>query len=142
MRTPNPLLVESKGASKVRPMPTADAQLYWAVTNPQDEAAWVAVSKFPGGVSDEIKARADVALALIYLKTNRRQLAETTFNDLAIQPKFKVNGSAGLALYADLIGEKETARTLIAKVAGLDGKLFPEMEVALKDLRKRLAPPK
>jgi len=139
MRAPNPLLVQSKGHPTVKVMQSADAQLYMAMTNPQDEAAWVAVKTFPGA-SSEITARATAALGLIYLKTNRLTFAQSAFNDLASEPKFKVNGLAGQALAAKLSGDSESARKLIAQIDSINVKLFPEMDVAVKDLRKRIEP--
>ena len=121
-------------------MPTAEAQLYWAMTNPHDEAAWVAVKTHSSGSTNEMKARATAALGLIYLKTKRLSFAQTAFHDLAIEAKYKINGVAGQALIAKLNGDTDAARKLMAQVEGMDGKLFPEMEVACKDLRKRLEP--
>ena len=137
MRTPNLLLTESTGQPKVHDMQTADAQLYWAMTHRDDERAWVALKKFPGA-SDEMIARADTALGLIYLKTNRMSFAQSTFSDLANDRKFRVNGLAGQALYAKLTGDNDRARTLIAQVDGMSTKLFHEIDTAFKDLRKRL----
>ena len=139
MRTPDLLLVESKGQSKVTLMPTADGQLYYAISNPHDEKTWISVLNFVGA-SDEMQARANTALGLIYLKTNRRPRAEITFNDLATQSKYKANGLAGLALHAELNGEADRARKLMAQIDGMDAKLFPEIDGALKDLQKRLKP--
>ena len=140
MRTADPLLVESRGHPKVQEMQSADAQLYWAVTNPHDEAAWVAVKTYPKGASPEMTARANAALGLIYLNTSRLSFAHTAFNDLASEPKYKVNGLAGQALYSRLTGDTDTAKKLIAQIDGMNGKLFPEMNAALNDLRKRLEP--
>ncbi len=137
MRTGNPLLIESKGPPKFQH--NADAQLYYAITNPHDESAWVATLKF-NGASDEMKARANTALALIYLSTNRRKLAESTFLDLTFDSKYKVNGLAGQALIAELQGEKDTVRKRIADVDGPASRLFPEMDAAFKDLRTRYYP--
>ena len=137
MRTPNLLLEESTGLPKNKDMQTADAQLYWAMTHRDDERAWVALKKFPGA-SDEMIARANTALGLIYLKTNRMPFAQSTFSDLADDRKYKVNGLAGQALYAKLTGDNDRARTLIAQIDGMNTKLFHEIDAALKDLRKRL----
>ncbi|MEI8016720.1 MAG: serine/threonine-protein kinase [Schlesneria sp.] len=141
MRTPNLLLVESTGLPTFKDMPNPDAQLYWAMTHRDDERAWVALKKFPGA-SDEMIARANTALGLIYLKTNRMPFAQSTFSDLAEDRKFRVNGLAGQALYAKLQGDNDRARTLIAQVDGITMKLFHEIEPAFKDLRKRLETPK
>lgn len=140
MRTPNPLLIDSRGPLKVQVMPTAEAQLYWAMTNPHDEAAWVAVKTHSRGATNEMKARATAALGLIYLKTKRLSFAQTAFHDLEIEAKYKINGLAGQALIAKLSGDADAARKLMVQVEGMEGKLFPEMEVACKDLRKRLEP--
>lgn len=140
MRTPNPLLTESKGHPKVQQMQSADAQLYWAVTNPHDEAAWVAVKTYPNGATTEMTARATAALGLIYLNTNRLSFAQSAFADLASDSKYKVNGLAGQALYAKLTGDPEAAKKLISQIDNLNSKLFPEMNAALNDLRKRLEP--
>ena len=140
MRTPNPLLLESTGRPKGQQMPTAEAQLFWAMTNAQDEASWVAVKTYPNGATDEMKARATAALGLIYLKTNRSSLAQSAFNDLTLEPKYKANGLAGLALSAKLNGETDTAKKLVSQLELMNQKLFPEMDAALKDLKKRLTP--
>ena len=121
-------------------MPTAEAQLFWAMTNAQDEASWVAVKTYPNGATDEMKARATAALGLIYLKTNRSSLAQSAFNDLTLEPKYKANGLAGLALSAKLNGETDTAKKLVSQLELMNQKLFPEMDAALKDLKKRLTP--
>jgi serine/threonine-protein kinase len=139
MRTPDLTTVASNGAPNVRPMPNADAQLYWAASHPQDEGAWVAVKAY-SGATDEMKARSLAALGLIYLKSNRRQLAETTFNDLATEPKYKANGYAGLALLAALKGDMPQAKQHIGQTDAIDVKLFPEMDVAYKELHQRLIP--
>lgn len=139
MRTPELATIPSTGAPAVRKMPSADAQLYWAATNPQDEAGWIAVKEFPGA-SDEMKARAMTALGLIYLKTNRRPVAETTFNDLVAEPKFKANGFAGLALLNGLKSENDQAKKQISQVEAIDAKLFPEIDTAYKELRQKLSP--
>ncbi len=141
MRTPNLLLVESTGLPTFKDMQTPDAQLYWAMTHRDDERAWVALKKFPGA-SDEMIARANTALGLIYLKTNRMSFAQSTFNDLADDRKYRANGLAGQALYAKLTGDNDRARTLIAQVDGMNMKLFHEIDMAFKDLRKRLEAPK
>lgn len=140
MRTPNPLLIESKGHPKVQQMQSADAQLYWAVTNPHDEAAWVAVKTYPNGATSEMAARATAALGLIYLNTNRLPFAQSAFSDLSSDPKYKANGLAGQALYAKLTGDIDTARKLVSQIDGLNSRPFPEMNAALNDLRKRLEP--
>ena len=137
MRTPDLLQEESTGQPKVQDMQTADAQLYWAMTHRDDERAWVALKKF-SGASDEMIARANTALGLIYLKTNRMSFAQSTFGDLADDRKYKANGLAGQALYAKLTGDNDRARTLIAQIDGMNTKLFHEIDAALKDLRKRL----
>lgn len=139
MRTPDLKAVQSTGALTVRQMPNADAQLYWAATNPQDEAAWIAVKTY-NGATDEMKARAQTALGLIYLKSNRRPLAETTFNDLVTEPKFKANGFAGLALLSSLKGENDQAKKQIAQVDTIDATLFPEIDAPYKELRQKLVP--
>jgi len=122
-------------------MQTADAQLYWAMSNPHDERAWITLKTF-AGVSDEMIARANAALGLIYLKTNRMQLAQTTFNDLAMESKYKANGLVGQALCAKLTGDVPLAKKLVSQVDGENAKLFPEVRGALNDLRKRLEPAK
>lgn len=139
MRTRDLTTIVSRGAPNVRAMQTADAQLYWAATNPQDEAAWISVENFPGA-SDEMKARAQAALGVIYLKTSRRPLAETTFANLAAEPKFKANGLAGLALLMGLNRDMDAARKQMAAVDAIDAKLFPEVDVPYKELRQRLSP--
>lgn len=139
MRTPDILLVESTGDVKSQAMQTVDAQLYWAMSNPHDERAWITLKTFPG-VSDEMIARSNAALGLIYLKTNRMALAQATFNDLAMEAKYKANGLAGQALYAKLTGEVQLARKLVTQIVEENGKLFPEVSGALNDLRKRLEP--
>jgi eukaryotic-like serine/threonine-protein kinase len=136
-RTPNLLLVESTGQPKVQDMQTSDAQLYWAMTHRDDERAWVALKKFPGA-TDEMIARANTALGLIYLKTNRISFAQSTFTDLAEDRKYRVNGLAGQALYAKLTGDNDRAKSLIAQVDGMNTKLFHEIDRAFKDLRKRV----
>ena len=142
MRTPDPLKVVSNGHPKVAEMQSADAQLYWAVTNPQEEAAWVAVKKFPKGASSEMIARATANLGLIYLKTNRLSFAHEAFNELAMDPKYKANGLAGQALHAKLTDDVDAAKKLLAQIDQPGSKLFPEMETAVKDLRTRLEPAK
>ena len=141
MRTPDLLLVQSTGDIKSQAMQTADAQLYWAMSNPHDERAWITLKTF-AGVSDEMIARANAALGLIYLKTNRMQLAQTTFNDLAMESKYKANGLVGQALCAKLTGDVPLAKKLVSQVDGENAKLFPEVRGALNDLRKRLEPAK
>ena len=141
MRTPDLLLVQSTGDVKSQAMQTADAQLYWAMSNPHDERAWITLKTF-AGVSDEMIARANAALGLIYLKTNRMQLAQTTFNDLAMESKYKANGLVGQALCAKLTGDVPLAKKLVSQVDGENAKLFPEVRGALNDLRKRLEPAK
>jgi serine/threonine protein kinase len=140
MRTPNPLQVVSNGHPKVNAMQSADAQLYWAVTNPHDEAAWVAVKTYPNGASAEMTARATANLGMIYLKTNRLPFAQSAFSELAVDPKYKANGLAGQALYAKLTGDADSARKFIGQIDQLNSKLFPEMDTALKDLKKRIEP--
>jgi len=141
MRTPELNTVVSTGAPRVNRMPTADGQLFWALTHPNDEAAWILVKDYDGA-SDEFKARAQTALGLIYLKTNRRKLAEATFDELAIDSKFKVNGYAGQALAAGLRGELDNARKLVAQVDASERKIFPELDDAFKELHQRFLPPK
>lgn len=139
-RTPELDKIKSTGNQTVRQMPNAEGQLYWAASNVQDEAAWVYLKELPTA-TDEMKARALTALGLIYLKTNRRPLAEKTFQDVINEyPKFKVNGSAGLALLAGLKGEVAEAKKQLAIVNTPETKLFPEVDGAYKELNQRLNP--
>jgi serine/threonine protein kinase len=103
MRTPDPFKTPVTTLSKVQSFPTAEGQLYYAMGNPGDEAAWSAV-KGHKDATDRIKDRADLNLAMIYLKTKRRPLAEKTFNDFDSSTDHwrKAHGKAGLALLAGL----------------------------------------
>lgn len=141
MRTPEILKTVSAGASTVRVMPTADGQLYLAVTDPQNESNWVEVKQHADS-TEEMKARAQAALGLIYLKTNRRPLAENVFNELRNSANYKSDGLAGLALLSGLKNELDAARKLIAQVDDLNSRLFPEIEGPYKDLVARLNPSK
>ncbi len=143
MRTPdlNSSRLQSIGSPKVPKLPTAAMQLLYAETNPQDEAAWIAAKEFPGNTL-EYKARAQMALALIYLRTNRRPLAEATFRELELDPKLKADGLAGQALLAHLKGDDADARRLMNQVDSMKARLFPEVDSAYKDLHQRLGPAK
>lgn len=141
MRTPDLNTVVSTGAPRVSRMPTAETQLFWAINHPNDEAAWILVLNYDGA-SDELKARAQTALGLIYLKTNRRKLAEATFDELAADSKFKANGYAGQALAAGLRGELDNARKLVAQVDTSERKIFPELDDAFNELHQRFIPAK
>ena len=129
--------VHSMGSPRVPKWSRIEPLLYHAETNPQDEAAWISVKEFPG-VSGEINARARTALALIYLKTNRRPLAETTFGDLTTEQNSKADGLAGLALIAQIKGNLDESKSLVKQVDSMNVKLFPEIDGAYKDLRQRL----
>jgi hypothetical protein len=122
-------------------MPNVQAYLYYAVTNPQNEAAWIAVKEFPGA-SDEQQNRARTALGLIYLKSNRRDLAEATFRSVSEVTKFRADGLVGLALVAHSNGDVAEAKKLLPQVDDTKVGLFPEIVDAYKDLRQRLSPPK
>lgn len=110
MRTPDPFKTEVKTQDKVTSFPTAEGQLYYATGNPGDEAAWIAV-KTHREASPRIKDRADLNLAMIYLKTKRRPLAEQIFNNFANESDAwqKANGKAGLALLAGLSSPPDDA---------------------------------
>lgn len=139
MRTPELKSIASTGTPPMLPkMPTAAMQLLYAQANPSEEARWIAVKEYTG-VSDEIKAHADSALAVIYLKSNRRPQAEAIFRQLEMDTKTKADCLAGLALIAHIKGDDNEARSLIGRVEGMKGKLFPELEAAFKDLQNRLA---
>ncbi len=141
MRTPDVLSVPSAGVSSVQQMTTVDGQLYLAITNPQDESKWIAVREYVGA-TDEMKARAQTALALIYLKTRRWRLAESTFNELRNDSKFRAHGMAGLAILAGLKNENDAAKKWISQVEETNVRLFPEIDSVYKELQLRLNPPK
>ena len=103
MRTQDPFKTPVTTLPKIQSFPTAEGQLYYAMGNPGDEAAWSAV-KGHKDATDRIKDRADLNLAMIYLKTKRRTLAEKTFTDFdaSVDPWRKVHGKAGLAILAGL----------------------------------------
>ena len=140
MRTPELTTISSTGQIKPR-LQSAEAQLFFSRSNPQDEVAWIHLKDF-NSATDEMKARAQTALAMIYLKTNRRKLAETTFEELATDGKFKANGLAGKALVAGLKGDHESARKLVAQIDGPNSRLFSEIDAAFKELQQRLNPAK
>ena len=137
MRTQDLSTVVSGGAPRVTTMPTAAMQLIFAENSPQDEARWITVLEFKGA-SDEFKLRAKSALATIYMKTNRRQQAETYFKELELDSKSKPDGLAGQALLAHLKGDDVEAKRLMSRVDDLKAKLYPELEQAFLDLHQRL----
>ena len=137
MRAPDLKTVLAKGHEQVHQLPTAEAQLYFAETNPLNETAWILVKEHKDA-SDEMKARAQTALALIYLNTNRRALAESTFRAMEMEPKLRADGLAGLAILAQLKGEMDVAKKQMAQVEVMKTTLFPEIEAAFADLQKRL----
>ena len=138
MRTPELKTIASTGTPPMLPkMPTVAMQLLYAEAHPTDEARWIAVKEY-AGVSEEMKAHAESALAVIYLKSNRRPQAESIFRQLDLDPKTRADSLAGLALIAHIKGDDNEARSLIAKVEGMKVKLFPELDVAFKDLQNRL----
>jgi eukaryotic-like serine/threonine-protein kinase len=141
MRAPDLKTIKSTGKAKIAEWQRIEPLLSYAETNPHDESAWISVKEFPDA-SNEIKGRARVALGLIYLKTNRRSLAETAFNELAMDQRLRADGLAGLAIIAQLKGQSAEAKELVAKVDALKVKLFPELDGAFKDLRQRLGMPK
>lgn len=141
LRVPDLHTIHSTGKPTVPEMRTAAGQLYYAETNPQDEAAWILVKEFPG-VSNEVKGRAQTALALIYLRTNRRNLAETIFSDLAMDSKLRANGLAGQALVAQLKGQPGDAKKLVEQVDSMKVRLFPEIDDSYKDLHQQLNLPR
>ncbi|WP_157606002.1 protein kinase domain-containing protein [Schlesneria paludicola] len=136
MRAPDLKSIVSKGR-ELDPLNPPEAQLYFAETNPLNETAWILLKEHKDA-SDEMKARAQTALALIYLNTNRRALAESTFRAMEIDPKFKADGLAGLAILAQIKGEADTAKKRMAQVDTMKATLFPEIEGAYADLQKRL----
>jgi serine/threonine-protein kinase len=138
MRVPDLKTVPSTGKSKVPPWQTIAPLLYHAETNPNDEAAWISVKEF-SDASDEVKGRARAALGMIYLKTNRRALAEKTFDELTLEPKLKADGLAGQAIIAQLKNQSDDAKRLVSQVDAMSVKLFPELDTAYKELRQRLS---
>lgn len=137
MRTPELKTIPSTARSPVQSMPNAKAAFYYAVTNPQDEAAWVTVKELPDA-TDAQKNRAATALGLIYLKTNRKDLAESTFASLKDSVRTRADGQVGMALVSHSKGDLTEARRLMAQIDDSSSSLSPEIIDAYKDLRQRL----
>jgi hypothetical protein len=123
--------VESTGHSTVQAMPNAKAALYYAETNPQDEAAWVALKEFPNA-SEEYKGRAKTALGLIYLKSGRKELADSTFRSLMEVTSTRANGLVGQALVAHSKGDLAGDKQLISQVDESNTTLSPRSLTHIK----------
>ena len=145
MRTPDPFKTPVTTQPRVQGFPTAEGQLYYAMGNPGDEAAWSAV-KGHKDATDRIKDRADLNLAMIYLKTKRRPLAEKTFAefDSSVDRWRKAHGKAGLAILAGLSTPPDHAT--LRKLAGQAHELArhdsvrqldPAIDEALTDALRR-----
>lgn len=137
-RVPELRSIPSTDVQRVPVKASPQEQLLYADANPTDEAAWIAVRDYQN-VPEKFKARAQSALGIIYLKTNRITQAEEIFKDLTIDPHLPANGFAGQALIAYLKGDTAEARRLTDKVDGIKATLFPELENAYKDLHQRLS---
>ncbi len=152
MRTPDPFLTKAPTDSKVRPFDTVEGQLYHALgligkegISPDDiEAAWIAV-KTHKEANDQARNRADLNLAMIYLNTKRRKLAETIFTDFESSSDVwrKAHGNAGLAIIAGLDGQNSRLHQLankaqeIARQNDSVKQLDQAIDEALKDALRR-----
>jgi eukaryotic-like serine/threonine-protein kinase len=152
MRTADPLKLPVTSPPKVEKFPSIEGQFYHAQGNPNEEAAWIAVKTFEDPadaahreISDRIKDRAEINLAMIYLKTRRKEQAERIFNEFASSPDpwRKVHGIAGQAILADLGGDKGTLRKQAAQAEEQAQqnnnikRLEPVVEHALREALKR-----
>jgi len=97
MRTPDPFLKPATKPDGSSFPPALDALTMLAETNSEKaEAAWIAVKKHKDASNRET-SRADINLAMIYLKTNRKDLAVKIFDDFAssTEPWKKIHARAG-----------------------------------------------
>ena len=144
MRMPDPFKTKATAPPKVPEQPNAESQLYYAMVRPGDEAAWSAV-KGRQDSTDLIKSRADINLALIYLKTKRKSIAKQTFEQFEAAPDAwqKAHGKAGLAIVAGLEGDTMNLRKLaeqaheVTRQSEKVKSLVPEVEEALADALRR-----
>ena len=144
MRTPDPFLTEATTPPHVQVLPSAEGQLYYAMGRPGDEAAWSAV-KGRKDATELIQSRADINLALIYLKTKRKPRAKDTFEQFEASTDAwqKAHGKAGLAILAGLEGDQTNLRKLGEQARGMATRsesvkvLVPEIEEALADALHR-----
>lgn len=144
MRTQDPFKTPVTTLPKIQEFPTAEGQLYYAMGNPGDEAAWIAV-KTHKDATDRIKDRADLNLAMIYLKTKRQPPAEKTFTDFEASPDVwrKAHGKAGLAILAGLRGDHPALHRLAQQAHDLARQndsikqLDPAIDEALHDALRR-----
>ena len=146
MRTQDPFKTPVTTLPDVKRHDTVEGQIYYASGRPGDETAWIAV-KTHKDATDRIKDRADLNLAMIYLKTKRRPLAEKTFTDFdsSVDPWRKVHGKAGLAILAGLSTPPDypTLRKLAGQAHDQarqnDGikQLDPAIDEALNDALRR-----
>ncbi|MEK6257464.1 MAG: serine/threonine-protein kinase [Planctomycetota bacterium] len=151
MRTPNPFETEAPTKSTAVSQSTVEGQIYRAqgmagksgVTMDDIEAAWIEVRTHKDAAAKD-KNRADLNLALIYLKTKRQRQAEEIFNALGASTDTwgKAHAAAGLALLAGLRGEDSTLRQLAEKAHELARndsvkKLDPAIDEALTDALRR-----
>ena len=146
MRTPDPFKTPVTTLPKIQSFPTAEGQLYYAMGNAGDEAAWSAVKGHPDA-TDRIKDRADLNLAMIYLKTKRPKEAKDIFDrfDTPTDPWKHAHGKAGLALMAslgnppDLVTLRKLAEQAhnIARQNDSIKHLDPAIDAALTDALRR-----
>jgi len=154
MRTPDPFKTPITAQSKVLAQSTVEGQIYRAqglvgkpgVSIDEIEAAWIEVKTHPGA-TDKDKHRADLNLALIYLKTKRQKQAEEIFHalDATTDSWGKAHGKAGLAILASLTNPPDLAtfRKLAdqahdtAKQSDGTKSLDPAMDEALNDAIRR-----
>ncbi len=160
MRTPDPFKTPVTTKSMAVRQTTVEGQIYRArgmvgkpgVSMDDIEAAWIEV-KTHDGATPKDKSRADLNLALIYLKTKRQKLAEEIFSGLESSPDSwsKAHGKAGLAIlsglstppdHAALHRLAEQAHDTARRSDGVKS-LDPAIEEALNDaLRRSKGPPK
>ena len=154
MRTPDPFKTRVTTPDKVLTQSTVEGQIYRAqglvgkpgVTIDEIEAAWIEV-KTHRDATDKDKNRADLNLALIYLKTKRQKQAEEIFRalDTTTDSWGKAHGKAGLAILASLSNPPD--HTTLRKLAEqahdtarqIEGSksLDPAMDEALNDALRR-----
>jgi eukaryotic-like serine/threonine-protein kinase len=151
MRTPDPFKTPVTAKSTAVRQSTVEGQVYRAqgmagkpgVTMDDIEAAWIEVKTHPEATAKD-KHRADLNLALIYLKTKRQKQAEEIFNalDASTDAWSRAHAKAGQALLAGLRREDATLRQLAEKAQALARqdsvkKLDPAIDEALTDALRR-----
>ncbi len=158
MRTPDPFQTPVTTQPKVIRQTTVAGQILRAqrmagkpgVTMDDIEAAWIEVKDYPEA-TDKDKIRAELNLALVYLKTKRQKQAEEIFTALVASTDSwsKANGRAGLAILSGLSTPPDHAalrrQAEQAHDAARQGEhpkpLDPAIEEALNDALRRSTGP-